>query len=137
MTVDDPEKPVTEHGRRLSRLYSESDLLAAECLRVGVWDSLGPPELAAVVSSLVYESRREGPMAPAVPSGDVSDALAATFLAQSLVARSRDGAALDVLEFDRTATGFRRWVRCLRAERVLRNDDVSLVWLAVPSDAAA
>jgi len=28
---------VTEHGRRLARLYSESDLLAAECLRSGVW----------------------------------------------------------------------------------------------------
>jgi hypothetical protein len=67
----------------------------------------------------------------------MSDALAATFLAQSLVARSRDGAALEVLAFERTAAGFRRWVRCLRAERLLRNDDVSLVWLAVPSDAAA
>ncbi len=67
----------------------------------------------------------------------MSDALAATFLAQSALARARDCAALAVLEFDRTAAGFRRWVRCLRAERLLRNDDVSLVWLAVPSDAAA
>ncbi|WP_310275805.1 DEAD/DEAH box helicase [Haloactinomyces albus] len=73
------EDPVTEHGRRLSRLYSESDLLAAECLRVGVWEKLDPPELAAVVSSLVYESRREGPMAPQVPSGSVSDALDQTW----------------------------------------------------------
>ncbi|GAA0514323.1 DEAD/DEAH box helicase [Saccharopolyspora thermophila] len=70
---------VTRHGRRLSRLYSESDLLAAECLRVGAWRELGPAELAAVVSSLVYESRREGPLAPAVPSGPVSDALQATW----------------------------------------------------------
>ncbi|GAA4846036.1 DEAD/DEAH box helicase [Saccharopolyspora rosea] len=75
----DGEEPVTEHGRRLSRLYSESDLLAAECLRVGVWRDLGPAELAAVVSSLVYESRREGPLAPQVPSGQVSEALAATW----------------------------------------------------------
>jgi hypothetical protein len=67
----------------------------------------------------------------------MSDALAATFLAQSLLARSRDCAALEVLHFQRTAAGFRRWVRCLRTERLLRNDDVSLVWLAVPSDAAA
>ena len=76
---DADEAPVTEHGRRLTRLYSESDLLAAECLRVGVWEKLGPPELAAVVSSLVYESRREGPMAPQVPSGQVADALGATW----------------------------------------------------------
>ncbi|MDA3647563.1 DEAD/DEAH box helicase [Saccharopolyspora indica] len=69
---------VTRHGRRLSRLYSESDLLAAECLRVGTWTGLGPAELAAVVSSLVYESRREG-LAPQVPAGAVTDALEATW----------------------------------------------------------
>ncbi len=72
------EGQVTQHGRRLSRLYSESDLLAAECLRVEAWRGLGPAELAAVVSSLVYESRREG-LAPQVPAGSVSDALAATW----------------------------------------------------------
>ncbi|MGW1676149.1 DEAD/DEAH box helicase [Saccharopolyspora sp. NPDC002376] len=69
---------VTQHGRRLSRLYSESDLLAAECLRVGTWRGLGPAELAAVVSSLVYESRREG-LTPQVPHGSVTDALEATW----------------------------------------------------------
>jgi ATP-dependent RNA helicase HelY len=69
---------VTEHGRRLARLYSESDLLAAECLRNGVWRGLEPAELAAVVSSLVYESRRDGPMETKVPTGKVADALAAT-----------------------------------------------------------
>jgi ATP-dependent RNA helicase HelY len=69
---------VTEHGERLARLWGESDLLTAECLRHGAWDGLEPPELAAVVSALVYESRRDhGPM-PRVPSGAVSDALAAT-----------------------------------------------------------
>ena len=31
---------VTEEGLRLGRLYSEFDLLAAECLRDGVWDGL-------------------------------------------------------------------------------------------------
>ena len=37
--VDAPE--VTPEGRRLARLYAESDLLVAECLRQGVWDELG------------------------------------------------------------------------------------------------
>jgi ATP-dependent RNA helicase HelY len=69
---------VTDHGRRLARLYSESDLLAAECLRHGVWDRLPPPELAAVVSSLVYEARRDGPSEARVPVGLVTDALAET-----------------------------------------------------------
>ena len=67
---------VTEHGERLARLWGESDLLAAECLRHGAWDGLEPAELAAVVSALVYESRRDNGPVPRVPSGAVSDALA-------------------------------------------------------------
>ena len=50
---------VTEAGQRLTRLYSASDLLAAECLRNGAWDGLDVPSLAAVVSTLVFEARRE------------------------------------------------------------------------------
>ncbi|WP_194813727.1 RNA helicase [Nocardia sp. XZ_19_385] len=54
------EGEVTEDGRRLARIYAEADLLVAECLRDGLWRGLGPAELAAVVSALVYESRQEG-----------------------------------------------------------------------------
>ena len=69
---------VTGDGRRLARLWGESDLLAAECLRHGVWDGLTPAELATVVSALVYESRRENGPVPRVPAGAVSEALTAT-----------------------------------------------------------
>jgi ATP-dependent RNA helicase HelY len=69
---------VTGHGRMLARLYSESDLLTAECLRHGGWSGLGPAELAAVVSALVYESRRDSPGEARVPGGAVADALAMT-----------------------------------------------------------
>jgi ATP-dependent RNA helicase HelY len=41
----------------LARIYSESDLLVAECLRSGAWDDLKSPELAAVVSAVLYETR--------------------------------------------------------------------------------
>jgi ATP-dependent RNA helicase HelY len=68
---------LTEHGHRLARLWSETDLLTAECLRRGIWDGLQPAELAAVVSALVYEARGDD-TAPRVPSGPVSDALVAT-----------------------------------------------------------
>lgn len=69
---------VTQAGKRLTRLYSESDLLAAECLRHGVWKGLKPEELAAVVSSLVYEARRDGPVEARLPQGAVSDAMLKT-----------------------------------------------------------
>ncbi|QQQ79034.1 DEAD/DEAH box helicase [Saccharothrix sp. 6-C] len=73
-----PGEEVTAHGKRLTRLYSESDLLAAECLRHGVWRDLDPAELAAVVSALVYEARRDGPLEARLPPGKVADALTAT-----------------------------------------------------------
>jgi ATP-dependent RNA helicase HelY len=60
---------VTRHGERLRRIYSQSDLLVAECLRAGVWDGLDAAGLAAAVSALVYESRREGAAAAARPPG--------------------------------------------------------------------
>ena len=56
---------VTDDGRLLARIYSESDLLVAECLRTGAWADLKPAELAAVVSSVLYETRGgDGPGAP-------------------------------------------------------------------------
>lgn len=58
----DGDPRVTDHGRLLARIYSESDLLVAECLRTGAWSGLNPAELAAVVSAVLYESRGgEGP----------------------------------------------------------------------------
>lgn len=48
---------VTDDGQHLRRIYSESDLLVAECLRREVWMHLGPEELAGVVSTLVYSPR--------------------------------------------------------------------------------
>ena len=55
---------VTEHGAHLGRIYSESDLLVAECLRQHLWRGLAPAELAAVVSAVVFESRQEGDATP-------------------------------------------------------------------------
>ncbi|HEY1670926.1 MAG TPA: DEAD/DEAH box helicase [Trebonia sp.] len=68
---------VTPAGQRLTRLYSELDLVAAECLRRGVWEELNPAELAACVSVLSFESRKQTEDAgPArLPKGPVRDVL--------------------------------------------------------------
>jgi ATP-dependent RNA helicase HelY len=55
---------VTEEGRRLAGLYTELDLLVAECLRRDLWDGLAPAELAACVSALTFESRRPDEASP-------------------------------------------------------------------------
>jgi ATP-dependent RNA helicase HelY len=75
VAVDDVPK-VTEEGRRLARIWSESDLLVAECLRAGTWRGLTPAELAAVTSTLVFEARRDTPGLPAVPAGKVAGTIA-------------------------------------------------------------
>ncbi len=72
---------LTPAGRKLSRIWSESDLVVAECLRRGVWEGLDPAELAAVVSALVFESRRDSPSAGRTAqarSSTAADAMAAT-----------------------------------------------------------
>jgi len=67
---------VTPAGRRLTRLYTELDLLAAEALREGLWDALDPAELAACLSALSYESRQpDDAVPPRMPPGRVRDVL--------------------------------------------------------------
>ncbi len=87
--VDSP--GVTDAGRQLSRIYGESDLLAMQCLRRGLWDTLSPPELAAACSALVFESRgsSEPGAAPARVPGAIHSTLDETM---------RIWGALEVLE---------------------------------------
>jgi ATP-dependent RNA helicase HelY len=68
---------VTDRGRTLMRIYNEMDLLTAESLRAGLWDGLDASGLAAVLSTLVYESRRpDDAVAPRLPGGQVKQVLA-------------------------------------------------------------
>ncbi|MFC6016560.1 DEAD/DEAH box helicase [Plantactinospora solaniradicis] len=66
---------VTDAGRMLGRIWTEADLLVAECLRRGVWAGLSPSELAAAVSVVVYEARRDTDERASVPRGVVSAAV--------------------------------------------------------------
>ncbi len=113
---------VTPDGQRLARLYTELDLLAAECLRRGLWDGLSPAELAACVSALSFESRQaDDAQPPRLPKGRVPEALSATV---------RTWGELDQLEKDNELSFLRepdlgfawaayRWARGARLETVL------------------
>jgi ATP-dependent RNA helicase HelY len=70
-----PAGEVTAAGRMLSRIWTEADLLVAECLRRNVWEGLAPEELAGAVSMVLYESRREGDERASVPKGATQDAV--------------------------------------------------------------
>ena len=113
---------VTPDGQRLGRLYTELDLLAAECLRRGLWDGLSPAELAACVSALSFESRQaDDAQPPRLPKGRVPETLSATV---------RTWGELDQLEKDNELSFLRqpdlgfawaayRWARGARLETVL------------------
>ncbi len=76
--LDEGGTVVTERGERLRRLYTEKDLLAAECLRHDVWKRLDPPGLAAALSALVHEPRHEeADVSPRMPTDDVAEAVRA------------------------------------------------------------
>lgn len=57
--LNDSGQEVTPDGQLLARIYSELDLVAAECIRANLFDELSAPEFAAVISSLVFEARAE------------------------------------------------------------------------------
>ncbi|HEX2266680.1 MAG TPA: DEAD/DEAH box helicase [Actinomycetota bacterium] len=59
---------LTEKGERLRRIYGEGDILVVEALSEGLLDGLSASELAAVVSTLVYESRERTPSQPDIPT---------------------------------------------------------------------
>jgi ATP-dependent RNA helicase HelY len=115
---------VTDTGRQLARVYSEADLLVVESLRSGIWDELTPAELAAVVSTLVYENRRPDESVPRVPSGRVQTALGE--MAHTW-GRLVEAEAAERLSFLREPDlGFTwaawRWASGARLEQVLDDD---------------
>lgn len=60
---------LTPAGEMLARLFHESDLLVAECVRQGLLDGLDAASLAGLASVFVYEHRSpEAPPAPWYPS---------------------------------------------------------------------
>jgi ATP-dependent RNA helicase HelY len=52
----------------LSRIYGEGDILVAESLARGLFEGLEPAEIAAVLSSVVYEGRERVPLSGTMPT---------------------------------------------------------------------
>ncbi|MCU1621532.1 MAG: hypothetical protein JWL79_377 [Frankiales bacterium] len=115
---------VTESGRQLARVYNEADLLVVEALSSGAWEGLSAAELAAVVSALVYESRRPEEAVAHIPGGAIRYGLDELSRAWS---RLRDVEAEHGLAFLREPDpGFCwvvwRWASGADLEEVLRED---------------
>ena len=121
---------LTDKGETLRRVYAETDLVVVEAMHRGVWRGLDPPELAACVSSLVYETRgADGPPgdAPLAPTRAVTDALAAlTKLQEEVHAHEEAGGLTLTRQLD---PGFadpaHRWASGDALEDVLATEDIT------------
>ena len=59
---------VTPKGRTLTRIYGEGDVLVGELVATGLLDDLDPPEVAGLLSSVVYEGRERVPLVGQMPT---------------------------------------------------------------------
>jgi ATP-dependent RNA helicase HelY len=68
---------VSDAGRMLARIYATLDLITTECIRRGAFDGLSAPQLAAALSTLIYEARRTefGVRPPRMPDAETDRAL--------------------------------------------------------------
>jgi ATP-dependent RNA helicase HelY len=75
LTEDASDPTPTEHGLMLAGLYAETDLVLAEALRRGLLDDLDGPDLAAVASVFVHETRQKDAPPPAFPTPTVEQVI--------------------------------------------------------------
>ncbi len=127
LTAADDTAQVTDAGRMLQRLYNDMDLVAAECLRQGLWNGLTAAELAACASVLVFEARQsDDAIPPRLPQGPARDVIAETVKLWSELSKLE---AEEHLQFLREPDlGFAwaayRWASGHRLESVLRDTEL-------------
>jgi ATP-dependent RNA helicase HelY len=118
---------VTSQGDYLKRLYTEKDLLAAECLRLGLWKRLDAPSLAAIVSTLLHEPRRdEADVSPRMPNDDVREAHEAMVRRWSVLEDSERSHMLPQTSCPDAGMAWmmHRWASGQRLEVVLRDSEI-------------
>jgi ATP-dependent RNA helicase HelY len=114
-------------GRTLARIYGEGDILMAEALADGLLDGLEPSEVAAVVSTTVYESRERNPRPGEMPT-PASVERYRRF--QGIWRRVREAEDRHQVELcreleDGFAAPIHRWAQGESLEDVLRETDMS------------
>ncbi|HET9311604.1 MAG TPA: DEAD/DEAH box helicase [Actinomycetota bacterium] len=81
---------VTRKGRSLSRIYGEGDILVAEALDRSLFDDLEPAEVAALLSSVVYEGRERVPLSGEMPTPETKERYEALLRTWRRVRRTED-----------------------------------------------
>jgi ATP-dependent RNA helicase HelY len=117
---------LTYKGETLTRVYNEADLLVVEALEDGLLDDLEPPEIAAVCSTLVYETRGpEGPIQTGMPGRRCESAWRRLMKMWRAIRAEEEGRGLDLTR--EPDPGFalvaHAWAAGKPLERVLGDDD--------------
>ncbi|MDN6303915.1 MAG: RNA helicase, partial [Brachybacterium sp.] len=116
----------TTSGLRLRRLFSDRDLLVAQCLEHGAWAGLDPAGLAAMVSAAVHETRRDDRAPEVIPDPAVDAALAAsTRLAAALQSAETRHRITPTTVPDPAIAGIvHRWARGAHLAAALEGNDL-------------
>lgn len=117
---------VTEFGTILGRIYSELDLLAAQCIKRELFKDLSARELASAASILVYESRKDDVEPPVLPDGELGIVIDQMF---DFWGEIKDIEAASRLNYLREAdAGFiwptLKWAKGQPLNKVLKNSDL-------------
>jgi ATP-dependent RNA helicase HelY len=114
-------------GLTLARIYGEGDVLVAEALAAGVLEGLEPAEAAAIVSTIVFESRERVPRAGEMPTATAVERYKALQRIWRTIRAAEDRHQVELcreLE-DGFATPLYRWAEGESLEDVLRETDMS------------
>ncbi|PRY18117.1 DEAD/DEAH box helicase [Kineococcus rhizosphaerae] len=125
--LTDDGQAVTDAGRTLRRINAETDLLVAQCLRFGAWDGLNAADLAAAVSTLVHESRRDEGGRPERIPRRAEAAIAATHRLWSDLTDREDHHKVPMTREPDPglAWSVHRWASGHRLDEVLREADLA------------
>ncbi|MFV0458398.1 MAG: DEAD/DEAH box helicase, partial [Actinomycetales bacterium] len=116
---------VTRQGRRLRRIYTDKDLLVAQCLRAGTWSRLDEAGLAAMAANIVYESRR-GTDTGQAPAGPVGAAILETEVIWADLAQLQERYRLEPMDRPDAGltAGMLEWARGAPLEAVFDEADI-------------
>jgi ATP-dependent RNA helicase HelY len=117
---------LTDKGEALRRVYNEADLLVVESLEQRLLDALAPEEIAALLSTLVYEPRGpEAEIGGDLPPGAGRRAYARLLRLYSEVRRREEARGLELTRAPDAgfAARARTWAEGAPLDEVLGEDD--------------